>query len=791
MKQTTIQIIALAWFFCLAFTAQAQQERRTFKGEGSTESAVELTGEVALEKATGAFKSTEDGFVIAAKEQGVLVLPAQEIMLDQPSPFIAASAGFTGEGLNDPNLKIEYRYASKKGNWSNWKIGYFDHHTDETGLTTNSILEFLEVDVKYIQYKLIADYVGQDILVEHAKFTHHSPGETPEEEKRQNIERTKEMLEKSAACSKPYVVSRSSWGALYSRTGGSSRVTHLVVHHEYGSNYSSDWAARVRAVQRYHQVNLGWRDAGYNFMIDPNGVIYEGRAGGDNAIGAHTCGANTNTMGICMLGNYSTVVPTSATQTSVKRLLAWKADKENINPLASAYQSGMYLRRIYAHRDRNCSACPGNGGYSIMGSVRSGVNALINSNCSSGGGSTGGGNTGGGSTGGGNTGGGNTGGGSTDTTAPTTAVSVVGGNTTVSDDFQVQFTDNDNVGVTRTYYQVLENYGPSWYANRFRGYFNDNFNTLYGGYSVGAGDWTATNGRLKQGSSSVDNTRLSTYLAQSSGLPYLYEFSAKVLSTSGPKKFGMHIMASSQTDAQRGNSYLIWFSGAENKLRVYETINNVLYLRSSADLTATSSWAKYRITYSPAYGVLQVFRNNTKVLQWIDSTPITTGSSISLRTNMTEVEFDDLKTYRFRVGSPITISVGSASTDDVRTSRCKVNSAVRDAAGNWSAPAGVDVNIAGTQAIGAFATAGAVEEAVVFPTLVKDQATLRFNMAQAGAFSAQVMSLNGQLIGEINKTNLDAGVYEENISSLFANLQAGVYMVKTTNSAEAIRVIKQ
>ncbi|MEZ4907434.1 MAG: hypothetical protein R2771_07300 [Saprospiraceae bacterium] len=43
-------------------------------------------------------------------------------------------------------------------------------------------------------------------------------------------------------------------------------------------------------------------------MIDPNGVIYEGRGGGDNVMGAHMCGHNYNTMGICALGTYSNIL---------------------------------------------------------------------------------------------------------------------------------------------------------------------------------------------------------------------------------------------------------------------------------------------------------------------------------------------------------------------------------------------------------------------------------------------------------------------------------------------------
>ncbi|MBQ0736383.1 M23 family metallopeptidase, partial [Aquimarina celericrescens] len=67
---------------------------------------------------------------------------------------------------------------------------------------------------------------------------------------------------------------------------------------------------------------------------------------------------------------------------------------------------------------------------------------------------------------------------STDTTAPTTSISASGGNTQTGD-FTANFNDNDNVGVTRRFYQALEKYGDNWYANRGNGFFNDNCNVLY------------------------------------------------------------------------------------------------------------------------------------------------------------------------------------------------------------------------------------------------------------------------------------------------------------------------
>lgn len=134
-------------------------------------------------------------------------------------------------------------------------------------------------------------------------------------------------------------------------------VTHLVVHHTAGANSVADWSAEVRSIWYLHTYTNGWGDIGYNYLIDPNGVIYEGRAGGQGAIGAHFSCRNTNTAGISLLGTYTTTLPTAAALDSLKRLLAELCAKNHIDPTAFALHvpSGLNVPTIIGHRDGNPS----------------------------------------------------------------------------------------------------------------------------------------------------------------------------------------------------------------------------------------------------------------------------------------------------------------------------------------------------------------------------------------------------------------------------------------------------
>jgi len=159
-------------------------------------------------------------------------------------------------------------------------------------------------------------------------------------------------------------------------------VTHAIVHHTAGANSVPDWAAEVRSIWFFHTYDRGWGDIGYNFLIDPNGVVYEGRAGGSNAIAAHFSCRNTNTVGVALLGTFTDVAPTAAAQASLKQLLAELCRRNALDPTGSAMHvpSGLMMKRISGHRDGNdstltCSKteCPGDVLYAMLPEIRDAV----------------------------------------------------------------------------------------------------------------------------------------------------------------------------------------------------------------------------------------------------------------------------------------------------------------------------------------------------------------------------------------------------------------------------------
>jgi hypothetical protein len=194
-------------------------------------------------------------------------------------------------------------------------------------------------------------------------------------------------------CVQPNYVPRKDWGAGFKLTGdiyippaAYTKVTHLIVHHSAGTNVSNNWSAVVASIFDFHVSSNGWQDVGYNWLIDPNGVIYEGRGGGDNVRGAHMCGYNNNTMGVCLLGNFEVAQPTDTMMQSLTRLLSWKACKEGIMPDSSS-QIVSYpgvMSHISGHKDGcspNYTQCPGENLYTKLKAQRTNTTTYIASAC--------------------------------------------------------------------------------------------------------------------------------------------------------------------------------------------------------------------------------------------------------------------------------------------------------------------------------------------------------------------------------------------------------------------------
>jgi len=195
-----------------------------------------------------------------------------------------------------------------------------------------------------------------------------------------------------AASEGPSIISRAGWGSpdpYGNLFKGTTRywdpayypVKQIFLHHTVFNN-TSDPAAAVRAVWEYHTYTRGWGDIGYNYLIDQQGRVYEGRFGGDNVTAGHVYTFNNRSLGVAVLGCFQSnnsacagAPPPSPTMiNSLTTFLAWKSTNYEIDPTAThtfcGTSSCKTLKTIASHRDANATACPGNLIYDKMSTIR-------------------------------------------------------------------------------------------------------------------------------------------------------------------------------------------------------------------------------------------------------------------------------------------------------------------------------------------------------------------------------------------------------------------------------------
>ncbi|MEU6500773.1 peptidoglycan recognition protein [Streptomyces californicus] len=193
----------------------------------------------------------------------------------------------------------------------------------------------------------------------------------------------------------PPIVSRAAWKADESLNSEApdylDQVKAVFVHHTAQTNaYScADSAAIVRGLHTYHVKSNGWKDLGYNFIVDKCGTVFEGRKGGVDrpVMGAHTYGFNRDTAGIAVIGMYTDTKAATAATTAVARVAAWKLGQYKADPAgtvqltAGANGNNMdhkkfvagnqyAFQRISGHRDGFATECPGLSLYQQLPAIR-------------------------------------------------------------------------------------------------------------------------------------------------------------------------------------------------------------------------------------------------------------------------------------------------------------------------------------------------------------------------------------------------------------------------------------
>lgn len=302
-------------------------------------------------------------------------------IIDAPIPFNAVVPQWTGS--NAEAITYQVRTSPDGENWGDWIGVHANNDWMEPGdpevVGEMVLVPDAGITHRFVQLQVIFDETGD--LVDRPTlsrlrltFIDTSQGPSTDEllDLQSDIDKGETLLPESTdAYPKPFVVSRQVWctSAACNYTSGLKYhpVSHLIIHHTVSNNSSSDWAAVVRAIWNFHTYSREWGDIGYNYLVDPNGVIYEGHNGGDDVVGTHASGANAGSMGVALLGTFTAyspgIRPPQPMLNAAVDLLSWKADQRHIN----VFDAGRTLPNIswglpflMGHRDvYGTTECPG------------------------------------------------------------------------------------------------------------------------------------------------------------------------------------------------------------------------------------------------------------------------------------------------------------------------------------------------------------------------------------------------------------------------------------------------
>ena len=298
--------------------------------------------------------------------------------------FRPTHVGFKWRGSEE--ARVLYRTINGQGRTSKWAVAPPSHDM-EVGSTRFSGLIEVDRPVRVEYRKLVPRGQWLGAVTMESINTLDGP--------------TRAVTVRAAATGPgaPHIVTRSQWGAderLKRTSGGCKRSFHplrqLFVHHTAGSNRDYNGAPTMRAIYAYHVRSRGWCDIGYNFVIDWDGTIYEGRWARhylpwelhdsedhrNHAVsGAHVADYNSGSVGISLMGNFQRVAPPRRMTRSLKKLLAWEVDRHGLNPEGTHRFNGRRLKVIAGHRNAGSTSCPGNRLYARLPRMRTRVKAMV------------------------------------------------------------------------------------------------------------------------------------------------------------------------------------------------------------------------------------------------------------------------------------------------------------------------------------------------------------------------------------------------------------------------------
>lgn len=327
---------------------------------------------------------------------------------EAPQPFTAVGPHWKAVAPAGAAVEVSVRTSADGRTWKPWRLteeNHGDESNDRDGRTFGSLV--VGDLARFAQYRITTfpNARGEWPRVSDLTLTYIDSSAGPTAEQAQAASTSFQ----TQATGRPAIISRAGWGADESLRFDASgkeiwektylQVTKAIIHDTVTRNNDPNPAATMRSIYYYHAVTRGWGDIGYNYLVDEQGRIYEGRHGGQNVVGGHTICYNWASVGIAALGWHGPayggtpagVAPTDAMVRAIERIVAWQFGTYGIDPQGHGIFMNRYVNptadvpNIMGHIDASRSSVPcdnthvdpGSYLYSRFGEIRRNVSAMM------------------------------------------------------------------------------------------------------------------------------------------------------------------------------------------------------------------------------------------------------------------------------------------------------------------------------------------------------------------------------------------------------------------------------
>jgi hypothetical protein len=291
---------------------------------------------------------------------------------EAPGQFNAIASRWEVEAPSGTSITFEIRTSEDGRNWTPWQEVTPDPDEKEEGDYGRMVAG---LSANQMQYRVRMETEDSEVtpVLREVEFTCIDTRQGPDTVAAKSVVL---KLAQEGGVPPPGIISRRGWGCDESWAVWEpeyQQVQAFIIHHTVTDNDDPDPVATVRAIYYYHAVTQRWGDIGYNYLIDAQGNIYEGRKGGDGVIGGHALEYNYGSVGIALLGDYRMGMMSQEMERALTHLIAWKADQRGIDPRGQSQFIDRMLPNIMGHQDVGTTSCPGEHIYNKLPLIRQGV----------------------------------------------------------------------------------------------------------------------------------------------------------------------------------------------------------------------------------------------------------------------------------------------------------------------------------------------------------------------------------------------------------------------------------